>query len=121
MRNLNLAFALLLGFTLAGGGVTASCQDSADDCRLIGTCCPDGTLSCFTVRDGGDISPPPECVPSTNSAPVAATCGVFVSREGGDDTSGKGTPTAPYKSIGKALAENASVIYACAGATPYSE
>ena len=134
MRDLKLAFALMFGLTLAGGGMAASCQDTADDCRLIGTCCPDGTMNCFGAKDGGpdgdsgsdggdggEAGPPPSCIPSMNTEPVAATCGVFVSSEHGDDTKGKGTPTAPYRTIGHALAKNAATVYVCAGTAPYSE
>jgi hypothetical protein len=94
---------------------SGSCQDRADDCAL-------NLVACGTAApDGGEGGPPPSCTPSLNSAPVAAACGVFVSSAGGDDTNGKGTPTAPYKTIGKALAESASTVYACVGTAPYTE
>ena len=86
------------------------CFDYAADCRNIATCPP-------STGDGG---PSPACVPSLNSGSVADMCGVFVSSEHGDDTNGKGTQAAPYKSITKALTKG-STIYACAGTTPYSE
>ncbi len=133
MRRLSaLAFlGLMLATTLRAA---SGCVDWANDCRLNGECCPDGTMNCFGAKDagpdgdsgsdggdGGEAGPPPSCIPSMNSEPVAATCGVFVSSEKGDDTNGKGTPTSPYKTIGHALAKNAATIYACAGTTPYSE
>jgi hypothetical protein len=99
-----------IGGTLVGVGITfafiAGCKSSAGESGSSGT--------------GGDGGPPPACVPSANSGPVADTCGVFVSSEHGDDTNGKGTQAAPYKSIGKALTKG-STIYVCAGTTPYSE
>ncbi len=64
--------------------------------------------------------PPGSCVPSESSSPVANSCGVFVSSVHGSDATGKGTQAAPYKTIGKALAEG-STVYACAGAAPYTE
>ena len=115
MRALGL-LAMLASVT--AGGATCVDLDTADDCALnpILGCGPWGR-----VDAGADGGPPPGCVPSTSSTPVAASCGVFVSSESGDDTNGKGTPAAPYKSIGEAIAGNASTVYACAGSTPYSE
>ncbi len=114
MRRVRVAAAVMaLGFLTAG--LAAGCYDFLDDCHY--------TLTCVEMGgpDGGDGGPQPSCIPSQNSTPVDASCGVFVSSESGDDTHGKGTQTEPYKTIGKALAESASTIYACAGTTPYSE
>jgi len=72
--------------------------------------------------DGGDSGPPPSCIPSQNSSPVASTCGVFVSSAKGNDTTGTGTQAAPFATITVALAKGSgATIYACAGSTPYSE
>jgi hypothetical protein len=72
------------------------------------------------ARDAGtDSGPPPSCIPSENTTPVADACGVFVSPSG-SDTAGKGTQAAPYKTITWALTMG-STLYACAGATAYSE
>lgn len=124
MRRVSVGAALVLG--LVTGGLVAGCYDFLDDCHYTLTCTAvgsstgTGSTSSSGGTDGGDSGPPPSCVPSLNSMPVAATCGVFVSSESGNDTTGKGTQGAPYKTISKALA-NGSTIYACAGTMPYSE
>lgn len=116
-----------VGVALGVALVQTSCFFTVD----LDDCSWNPSPHCFSALDGGpdadsgsdggpDSGPPPSCIPSMNSEPVAASCGVFVSATG-SDTTGKGTPTAPYKTLGKALAENASTIYACAGTTPYSE
>jgi hypothetical protein len=69
---------------------------------------------------GHDSGPPPSCVPSMNpKAAVDDTCGVFVSPEGDDQN--PGTKEKPLKSVKAALAKKDSTIYACAGATPFTE
>jgi hypothetical protein len=111
-----------LALVLAATAVQTSCFFTFDinDCsQYLSPHCFDGG-SGADGGDGGDSGPPPSCIPSMTSEPVAETCGVFVSATG-SDTAGKGTPTAPYKTIGKALAENGATIYACAGTTAYSE
>jgi hypothetical protein len=55
--------------------------------------------------------------PSENSCVIDETFGVFVSPSG-DDMSGTGTRTSPYKTIGTALTQgkaNGKRVYACAG------
>lgn len=54
------------------------------------------------------------CNPNDADWMPQAACGVFVS-ETGDDTTGLGTPEAPYRTLTKASLENADTIYACAG------
>jgi hypothetical protein len=115
-----------LGLLAAGVMGSAGCYQLTSDCSLF-YCGGTGAADGGDGGDGGDSGPdgeggpPPLCIPSLSSAPVADTCGVFVSSAQGDDTNGKGTKEAPYKTIGKALAENASTVYACAGTLPYSE
>ncbi|APR87926.1 PE-PGRS virulence associated protein [Minicystis rosea] len=107
----------LVGVVLfAGAFATAGCSHYYEEyyLSLVGTGGDAGT-------GGSDGGPPPSCFPSKNTKPVDKSCGVFVSSGSGDDTNGKGTPSAPYRTIGKALAENKDAIYACAGATAYSE
>ncbi len=98
-----------------------------DDCNVFPHAgCTGGTGSSSSSSSssgagGHDGGPPPSCIPSMSTEAVSSTCGMFVSSEHGDDTTGKGTPTAPYKTIGKALTENAATVYVCAGKVPYSE
>lgn len=109
-----------VGVALALGAmaVLSSCifVFDIDDCsQYLSPHCFDGGGT-----DGGDSGPPPSCIPSLNDKPVAASCGIFVSSKSGDDTNGKGTPAAPYKTIGKALGKG-TTIYVCAGTAPYTE
>jgi hypothetical protein len=54
------------------------------------------------------------CIPSASNAPVASSCGVFVSSSLGSD-SNEGTQAKPYKSIGAALMKaNVARVYVCA-------
>lgn len=103
---------------MAGALVIASiagCQNRAGDCELNLVPCDTSTTT--GTHDGG---PPASCIPSDNEKAVSDTCGVFVSSAHGSDASGKGTKEAPYATLGAAL-KKGSTIYACAGATPYSE
>jgi hypothetical protein len=70
------------------------------------------------VNCSGTGGPPPGCEPSMSSAPVADTCGVFVSTLGDDGNAG--TKEKPLRTIGAALGKG-TAIYACAGAMPFSE
>jgi hypothetical protein len=123
---------------LAWVSVLAVCGGSGVSCIFTYdlTSCDDypmpGCPGVSTVADGGDggpdgdsgpdgeDGPPPSCIPSLSSTPVADSCGVFVSSSTGSDTTGMGTKEAPYKTITAALAKG-SILYACAGATPFSE
>ena len=69
--------------------------------------------------DGGGGGIPAGCDPAQNKDAVADTCGAFVSPTGNDDT-GKGTKASPFKSFKKALEKNGA-IYACVGATTFTE
>ncbi len=109
MQAMRTIGALAVVATVLVVTTTAGCFHYEDDCVRA--------RDCSAGTDGG---PPPSCIPSENGSPVADTCGVFVSSEHGDDTKGKGTRAAPYKSITKALTKG-STIYACAGTLPYSE
>lgn len=124
-RFYGISSAAGIAFALAAMTVQTSCffVFDIDDCsQYLSPHCFDGGSGTDggDAGDGGDSGPPPSCIPSLNEKPVAGSCGVFVSSESGDDTNGKGTPAAPYKTIGKAL-ENGSTIYVCAGAVPYAE
>jgi hypothetical protein len=109
------AFALLVGLAVALATQPTACffKEDLNDCSWY------PSAHCF---DGGsgDSGPAPACIPSMNSTPVDDSCGVFVSSTTGDDTNGQGTKGAPYKTLGKAVAKG-SVVYACAGSTPYAE
>ena len=114
-------------FATFGASVVAGCVfHSADDCKVTHTCplgvgASGGSDGGTDGSDGGDGGPPSSCIPSMSTGVVSDTCGVFVSSDHGDDTTGKGTQTAPYKTIGKALTKNAATVYVCAGKAPYSE
>jgi hypothetical protein len=116
---------LFVGLGLA----SSACSNRAEDCGLNakmqrpdGTCVNgiggsssgSGTMS----STGGTGGSPDGCDPSKTSKPVADSCGVFVS-PAGDDTN-SGTKEKPLKSITAALTKSAT-IYACAGASPYTE
>jgi len=96
---------LAVGVALLGG----SCFDYVDDCTLSLTC-PPGI--------GPDSGPPTACDPTKASGPVADSCGVFVSPAGDDGN--VGSQEKPLKTLGAAVTKG-STIYACAGATPYTE
>jgi hypothetical protein len=124
-RKQYIAVALIAGALVPAS--IAGCQDRAGDCALNLVPCGSGSSSSSSsggdagdAGDAGEAGPPPSCIPSQNSTPVDDTCGVFVSSTKGDDTTGKGTKEAPYKTIKTALAKG-STIYACAGTAPYSE
>jgi hypothetical protein len=79
------------------------------------------TLDCAedeTCAPGSGGGTPQGCDPSKTSKAVANTCGVFVSPSGSDGNAG--TKEKPLKSFKAALAKG-TTIYACAGATAYSE
>ncbi|MBI4954778.1 MAG: hypothetical protein HY908_22340 [Myxococcales bacterium] len=102
--------------------LAAGCFDTLSDCSLANTCdCPSPDYCPGTGGTGGaGGSVDPGCIPSTlpASTPLPATCtGVFVSGASGSDTTGDGTRTAPYASLGKALEGGAAVVYACAAQT----
>jgi hypothetical protein len=105
--------------------VSASTLASAG-CLFSYTCVDDKTCPPPSGADGGDAGDAgdahdglaPNCDPAVDV--VADDCGVFVSSGTGDDTNGKGTKEAPYKTLAHALSKG-SIIYACAGAMPFSE
>jgi len=85
------------------------------ECREDETCLP----STGSGMDAGtDSGPPAGCDPITSADPVADTCGVFVSPTGDDGNAG--TKEKPLKTITAALTRSAT-IYACAGASPFTE
>lgn len=88
---------------------------------LLGACStapPDGMGGAAPTTSTG-TSPAPACIPSTSASAVADSCGVFVSTTG-NDAVGTGSKGAPLKTISAAL-KKGTTIYACAGATAYSE
>src|ERR1700691_1445357 len=102
-----LAATLLVAVGLAGG------------CFFTYDCADDETCAPGTGGTGGnDGGPPPSCIPSMNSTPVADSCGVFVSSVSGQDTPDAGTREAPFKTITAALAKG-STLYVCAGTPGY--
>ena len=113
------------GFVVSGGllvfvtTLQAGCWTVYDDYYLPLT---NPALARDGGTDGGDSGPPPSCIPSHEQLRRwRDTCGVFVSSDNGDDTTGKGTQTAPYKTHRHGARRRGSTIYACAGTTPYSE
>jgi hypothetical protein len=96
----------------------AGCGRRGADCYLNGLCAAGGGGGRATVSTGGAGGTPEGCDPSKTSKPVADSCGVFVSPTGGDGNAG--TKEKPLKTIAAALAKG-STVYACAGATPFSE
>jgi hypothetical protein len=128
MRNEN-GWRVSLGLATVAGLLAASgCYELTSDCSLFacgplgsGASSSSGTSSSSgaSSSSGGDSGPPPSCIPSENMEAVADGCGVFVSSTGSDAT-GKGTQAAPYGTLTKALTKG-STLYACAGATPFSE
>ena len=111
--------ALLAAASAFGPGCFYHLECTDDDTCPPGTGGGSSTTS-TGANDGGDSGPQPSCIPSESSAAVLDTCGVFVSSSNGNDTTGKGTKEAPYKTITKALA-NGTTIYACAGTTSFNE
>jgi hypothetical protein len=104
--------AAVLGLLLAGVVLVQPLGciiDEPIDCATALVGCPmDGGT------DGSESGPPPSCIPSMNSTPVADSCGVFVSSSKGSDTTGKGTKEAPYQTLAKALgAVGSQPVYAC--------
>jgi hypothetical protein len=125
MRTIRGVSIFLLG--LAGGALAtaAGCFDSADDCEqrldcIVGTgggsSSSTGTMSSSTGTTGGGM--PEGCDPSKAAKSVADGCGIFVSPSGDDGNAG--TKAKPVKTITAALKKGAT-IYACVGATPFSE
>jgi hypothetical protein len=86
------------------------------DCQTALVDCPPTGGSSSSGGTGGTT--PDGCDPSKTSKPVADSCGVFVSPSGVDGNAG--TKEKPLKTIKAALAKG-STVYACAGATPFSE
>jgi hypothetical protein len=121
MRRFHRAL-VFVGTVGLGAALSAGCIDFTAEyvTTLIHTIHVDGGGG-SGGSGGGDGGPPPSCIPSLSTKPVAQSCGVFVSSASGDDTSGKGTPAAPYKTIGRALQKGGTTIYACAGVNAYSE
>ncbi len=114
--------ASILGLLSMGGLVAACVFTSPDDCEHKLVNCPvsaTGTSSSSSGTGGGDGGVPPGCIPSTDNPTVDDTCGVFVSSATGDDAN-PGTKDKPLKTLGAAAAKG-SVIYACAGASPFTE
>ncbi|MBI5500798.1 MAG: hypothetical protein HY907_11190 [Deltaproteobacteria bacterium] len=107
----------LLGSLTVGSLLAGGCFNSAGDCTESYTCARPGG-SGGSGGEGGSVNP--GCVPATLPGGTALpdTCaGVFVSGATGSDTTGDGTRTAPYASLAKAVAESATIIYACAEPT----
>ncbi|WP_437977183.1 hypothetical protein WMF11_08975 [Sorangium sp. So ce295] len=115
-RRAHLAAAIFLG-TMAMGAIGPQCSDPP--CldlsgELLDDCQSDGTA-------GGPPDPPPNCVPGEGEGWKAdALCGgIFVRLDGDDENAG--TPDAPVKSLGKAIALATALpdatkknVYACA-------
>ncbi len=138
MRAAPLLAAALMAYGLAAQ--VSGCFDARDDCSLnpILQCGPwaprkstvgvggsggrgtggeDGG-SGGRGTGGGDSGPPPSCVPRENPDVVADSCGIFVSATGSDTN--PGTKEKPLQTLGAAVAKG-STIYACAGASPFTE
>lgn len=107
MRVVRLGVAAL-GLLMGTSVLFAGCFDYLADCERAANCPP--------TDDGG---PPPGCIPSENSSPVANTCGVFVS-PAGVDGAGRGTKEKPLKTLAAAL-KMGSTIYACGSAGSFNE
>jgi hypothetical protein len=114
-------------FAVFSGGSIVSCMLWACGCDTFYRDCvqvedPDSLRICKTFRSGvgGGGETPAACVPRENENPVDDTCGVFVSSSMGDDTSGKGTKAAPYKTLATALPRSSNrPVYACS--EPFKE
>jgi hypothetical protein len=105
---MNMVRALGIAAIGTGAGATAlGCFDLADDCFYLRTC-----------SAGTGASTPTGCVPSMSNGTVDDSCGVFVSPSGDDGSAG--TKAKPLKTITAALGRG-TVLYACAGATPFEE
>jgi hypothetical protein len=114
------AIIVALVVSATGGGVFAACFDYADNCVLLATCCPDGTLDCLTKGDGGPDggdadSGAPSCAgdPTTTPAIVRDDCGVFVSA--GAAPGGTGSQEQPFATFAEAATVKPSRVFACAG------
>jgi hypothetical protein len=75
-------------------------------------------VNCENDLVGCPVGTSPGCDPSTTTSAVSDTCGIFVSPSGDDGN--QGTKEKPLKTLGAALGKGMA-IYACAGATPFSE
>jgi hypothetical protein len=106
MRAMRAIGLTTIGLGWAGLTLISGCFHYEDDCLAAHDCPP---------SDGGV---PPDCDPRKTSSPIADACGVFVSPSGSDGNAG--TKEKPLKSFKAALAKG-TTIYACAGATAYSE
>jgi len=113
MNTIKTIVRSMIGLGVIGAMPAVGCFDWADDCELSLTCPLEPTSSSGT--GGGGTSP--GCIPSENDQPIDDDCGVFVSSSKGDDTGGKGTKAAPYKTLATAVSKaNDKPIYACAEA-----
>jgi hypothetical protein len=114
MRRILWALGVMGAGISAGGLIAVGCIDPAADCAQIGTCCPDGTLTCF--RDAGHDAGPTECSGLPSAANISETCGVFV-RADATSSHEDGTRANPYRSLQKAIDHAAGKrVYACASA-----
>jgi hypothetical protein len=115
----------VLGASLASGGVFAACFDYADDCVLLATCCPDGTLDCLSIgpdggTDGSDGSTP-DCSGDPSSTNAIDACGVFAQADA--PAGGDGTMAMPFVKLADAIAAAQTAgkrVYACAS-KPFGE
>ncbi|UQA59453.1 PGRS family protein [Polyangium aurulentum] len=100
--------AALVVLGAAGAGCAVGAQGLEEhDCKAAGDCAP-------PPEQGTTLAP--ACVPSFNTAPVDASCGIFVSASRGDDALA-GTPAEPVGTLARALAlasERKAPVYACA-------
>ena len=123
---LNRQFLIALaGLACLGATLSAACFDYANDCRLLATCCPDGTLDCLTTNtgghDGGTGGSGSDCSGDPSSANVVDACGVFAQADA--PAGGDGTMAMPYATLGDAVttAQTAGKrVYACTSA-PFKE
>lgn len=109
-----IVFALIAG---AAASAASSCSLVArfDTCGLDPDCIATGAVG--GGGSGGQVDP--KCVPSENSVPVEASCGVFVASAGNDGDDG--TPDAPVKTLARALELAGKAdrrVYACAEEFP---
>ena len=103
MRAYRVLGISMLGLMCAG----AACVRGAADESTTPTSPPG-------AGGGGSDGGTPSCVPSEAVGTVPDACGVFVSSSMGSDTTGRGTQTAPYQTLTKALAEaDEKAVYAC--------
>jgi hypothetical protein len=113
------------------GSMLVTAASSGLGCGSLPEDCPDRYL-CFdsssnggggsttgTGGAGGGGGPNVSCIPSENDAPVATSCGVFVSSSLGSDAMGEthGSQEKPWKTLGAAIAAATAAkrpVYACA-------